>query len=79
MENIHVFISLITEEQETALRLKVFLKESLGWGLNIFVSSDYESIGGGHMVYEDRRRSESFSGRNSIVVPSFSPTAMDRF
>ena len=51
MENIHVFISHITEEQATALRLKEFLKESLGWGLNIFVSSDYESIGGGDIWF----------------------------
>ena len=32
MEKIHVFISHITEEKETALCLKEFLRESLGWG-----------------------------------------------
>lgn len=51
MEKIHVFISHITEEKETALCLKEFLKESLGWGLRIFVSSDYESIGGGDIWF----------------------------
>jgi len=51
MEKIHVFISHITEEKETALCLKDFLKESLGWGLQIFVSSDYESIGGGDIWF----------------------------
>jgi TIR domain len=51
MEKIHIFISHITEEKETALRLKEFLKESLVWGLHIFVSSDYESIGGGDIWF----------------------------
>jgi hypothetical protein len=51
MEKIHVFISHLTEEKETALCLKQFLRESLGWGLHIFVSSDYESIGGGDIWF----------------------------
>lgn len=51
MEKIHVFISHITEEKETALCLTEFLRESLGWGLRIFVSSDSESIGGGDIWF----------------------------
>jgi hypothetical protein len=51
MERKGIFISHITEEKETALCLKEFLKESLGWGLQVFVSSDYESIGGGDIWF----------------------------
>ncbi len=50
MEKKGVFISHITEERKTALCLKEFLKESLG-GLQVFVSSDYESIGGGDIWF----------------------------
>ena len=51
MDKIDVFISHITEEKKTAIYLKEFLRESLGWGLQVFVSSDYESIGGGDIWF----------------------------
>ena len=51
MDKIDVFISHITEEKDTALCLKEFLRESLGWGLHVFVSSDYESIAGGDIWF----------------------------
>lgn len=52
MKKIHVFISHITEEKETALCLKEYLRETLGWGIKVFVSSDYESISGGAMWFK---------------------------
>jgi hypothetical protein len=51
MEKKGVFISHITEEKKTALCLKEYLRESLGWGLQVFVSSDYESISGGDLWF----------------------------
>jgi hypothetical protein len=51
MEKIDVFISHINEEKDTAICLKEFLRESLGWGLQVFVSSDYESISGGEIWF----------------------------
>jgi hypothetical protein len=51
MEKKGIFISHITEEKKTALCLKEYLKESLGRGLQVFVSSDYESIGGGQQWF----------------------------
>src|SRR5580698_8128649 len=51
MEKKGVFISHITEERKTALCLKEFLRESFGRGLEVFVSSDYESISGGEIWF----------------------------
>jgi hypothetical protein len=51
MEKKGVFISHITEEKKTALCLKEYLRESLGFGLDVFVSSDYESISGGELWF----------------------------
>jgi hypothetical protein len=51
MEKKGVFISHITEEKETALCLKEYLRETLGSSLSVFVSSDYESIAGGDIWF----------------------------
>jgi TIR domain len=48
-----VFISHITEEKDTAQKLKTFLCEAFGEDLKIFVSSDYRSIGGGKLWFHE--------------------------
>src|SRR5262245_11889437 len=47
-----VFISHISDEAEVANRLKEFLKSTLGDSLEVFVSSDYQSIPGGEVWFD---------------------------
>jgi len=51
MEKTGIFISHITEEKTTAIRMKEFLQSSFGASLPGFVSSDYESIPGGKLWF----------------------------
>lgn len=70
-----VFISHITEERETALLLKDFLHRVFSRELPIFVSSDYESIGGGDVWFT--KVVDGLKG-SSVVLVLLSPDSIDR-
>jgi hypothetical protein len=75
MKKHHVFISHITEEKETALCLKEYLRETLGWGTKVFVSSDLESIRGGEVWF----KTIVDAIKDSLVeIVLLSPASIDR-
>jgi hypothetical protein len=71
----HVFISHITEEKETAICLKEYLRETLGWGTKVFVSSDLESIQGGDIWF--KKIVDAIRG-SMVEIVLLSPTSNDR-
>lgn len=70
-----IFISHITEERTTALLLKDLLKRVFSEDVEIFVSSDYESIAGGDvwfMTILNRLKS------SSVIIVLLSPDSLER-
>jgi hypothetical protein len=75
MDKRGVFISHITEERATALLLKDLLQRTFSRDLPIFVSSDYESIGGGDVWFTTIVRGLKTS---SVLIVLLSPDSLDR-
>lgn len=74
-EKCGVFISHITEERATALLLKDLLQRTFSEDLPIFVSSDYESIGGGDVWFT--KIVEGIKN-SAVVIVLLSPSSVDR-
>lgn len=75
MEKRGIFISHITEERTTALVLKELLQQTFSRDLPIFVSSDYESIGGGDVWFTTIVGGLKIS---SVVIVLMSPDSVER-
>jgi len=70
-----VFISHITEERETALLLKDLLQRTFSGDVQIFVSSDHESIGGGDVWFT--KIAEGIKS-SAVVIVLLSPDSVGR-
>jgi hypothetical protein len=75
MDKRGVFISHITQERATAFLLKDYLQRVFSLDLPIFVSSDYESIGGGDVWFT--RIVEALKNA-AVVIVLLSPDSLER-